>query len=356
GAVPRQGKTAALRLLLLGAALDPRCEVHAHDLKGGADLLPLAAVAHYCRTGDDPEDLDALITDLRAVRADMRRRYKTVRTLPRQVCPDAKVTPELASERRLGLHPLVVGLDECQLLFEDARYGAEFDEIVTDLVKRGPAVGISVLVATQRPDARSLPSGIRANAVLRYCLRVTSQVETDMVLGTSAYKRGLRPTMFGRDDLGVGYLVGDGADPVIVRAAYVDTPTADSIAARARLARQRAGLLSGMAAGDAEPETHTGPTLLEHVLEVWPETDRRRRYWHEEIAEKLTMHGRAMTSEEVSAGLRAHGVPSVQVTRKVDGTNVNRRGVARTDVVAAVAQREAHEQAASGNAYPETGL
>ena len=34
GAIPRMGKTAPLRLLLLGAALDPRCELHVHNLKG----------------------------------------------------------------------------------------------------------------------------------------------------------------------------------------------------------------------------------------------------------------------------------------------------------------------------------
>ena len=59
GALPRMGKTAALRLILLGAALDPRAQIHAHNLKGGPDLEALAAVAHYYRAGDDPDDLNA---------------------------------------------------------------------------------------------------------------------------------------------------------------------------------------------------------------------------------------------------------------------------------------------------------
>ncbi len=46
-----------------------------------------------------------------------------------------------------------------------------------------------MMLATQRPDAKSIPTGIRANAVLRMCLKVMGQIENDMVLGTSAYKQ-----------------------------------------------------------------------------------------------------------------------------------------------------------------------
>jgi DNA segregation ATPase FtsK/SpoIIIE, S-DNA-T family len=38
------------------------------------------------------------------------------------------------------------------------------------------------------------------------------QLENDMILGTSAYKNGVRATMFTARDKGVGYLVG-GPDP-----------------------------------------------------------------------------------------------------------------------------------------------
>lgn len=336
GAVPRQGKTAALRVLLLAAALDPRAELHVANMKGGGDLDPLGAVAHFIVSGDEPEDIDALLADLRAVRADMRRRYKTMRELPRDVAPDAKVTDALASRRELRLHPVVIGIDECQVMFEHPTHGKEFDELVTDLVKRGPAVGVSVIVATQRPDAKSLPSGIRANAVLRFCLRVTSHIETDMVLGTGAFKAGLRPTMFSRRDLGVGYLVGDGDDPTIVRAAYVDTPTADVIAARARAERDKRGLLTGAAAGD-EPDRPDAPDLLRDVLAVWPAGRARMQY--DELADALTGAGHTLTPEAVSAALRGHRIPSVQVKRTVDGRAVNRAGITRDAVAQAVADR-----------------
>ena len=74
------------------------------------------------------------------------------------------VTPELASDPRLGLHPIAAAIDECQIAFEYPVYGKEVEEIATDLTKRGPALGMLLILATQRPDARSIPTGISANA------------------------------------------------------------------------------------------------------------------------------------------------------------------------------------------------
>jgi hypothetical protein len=56
---------------------------------------------------------------------------------------------------------------------------------------------MTLLLATQWLDAKSIPPGIRANVVLRMRLKVTGQLENDMVLGTSMYKIGIRATMFG---------------------------------------------------------------------------------------------------------------------------------------------------------------
>jgi len=206
GAIPRMGKTFALRELLLIAALDPRAELHVFDNKGTGDLAALECVAHRYAAGDEPEDIEYAVTDLRALRADLRRRTKVIRGLPRDLCPESKVTPELAGKRSLGLHPIVIGVDECQVWFEHPEHGAELTDICTDLVKRGPAVGISIFLATQRPDAKSLPTGISANAATRFCLKVMGQTENDMVLGTSRYKNGTRATTFAWADKGIGYL------------------------------------------------------------------------------------------------------------------------------------------------------
>ncbi|MER6937082.1 cell division protein FtsK [Nocardioides sp. NPDC127514] len=337
GAIPRMGKTFTLRLLTLAAALDPRVELHVYNLKGGSDFIPLEPVAHAIRSGDDPEDVEYLVRDLRAAQVEMRRRYKLLKTLPREVCPESKVTDALASDKRYGLHPLLYVFDECQFMFEHDIYGAEIIELVTDLVKRGPAVGLMVWVATQRPDAKSIPTGVSANAVLRICLKVTGQMENDMVLGTSMYKAGIRATRFGRKDLGIAYLVGEGDDPVIVRSSFVDAPAAEAIAARARAARLAGGWLSGMAAGEELPDDDTG-SILDHLLAVWPEHDpewSNGKVWCDELAQRLATSQPSLyegwTGEQVTAAVKPHGLRTVQVKKMIDGGQVNKRGLSRRD-------------------------
>jgi S-DNA-T family DNA segregation ATPase FtsK/SpoIIIE len=262
-----------------------RSELHGYDLKGTGDLAPLRPVAHRYRAGDEPEDMDYLAADFRKLRTEMRRRAKMIRQLADErpdLCPENKVTPDLASDKRYGLHPIVIAVDECQVMFEHPTYGAELETIATDLTKRGPALGMVLILATQRPDSKSIPTGISANAVLRMCLKVMGQIENDMVLGTSAYKNGTRATMFSFEDKGVFYFSGEGQAARIMRSQYIDGPAAKAIAARARLMRQAAGRLTGYALGeDSDQETRS---FAADVLMVFGDDD---KLWCETIADRL---------------------------------------------------------------------
>jgi len=318
-------------------------------MKGTGDLDPVGnAVSHRHAAGDDDETIGYALAAFRALREELRRRTKVIRSLPRDICPESKVTSELANKRSLGLHPIVVGVDECQVLFEHPEHGKEFEEIATDLVKRGPATGIVVLLATQRPDAKSLPTGISANASARWCLKVMGQTENDMVLGTSAYKRGIRATMFAWGDKGIHYFVGEGADARIVASVYVDAPGAEAIAARARTAREKAGLLTGHALGEA-PEQVTGPAydLLADILAVIPASEPKA--WSETITTRLAELRPEVYSgwdpEQLAAALKPHGIATIQVGRRIDGKVVNRRGIDRSHITAAIAERDGKRDA-----------
>jgi S-DNA-T family DNA segregation ATPase FtsK/SpoIIIE len=180
-------------------------------------------------------------------------------------------------------------------------------------------------------DAKSLPTGISSNAVLRFCLKVTGQVENDMVLGTSMYKAGVRATTFARTDRGVGYLAGEGDEPVIVRTAYLDAPAAETVTARARANRLAAGLLTGHAAGlDPDPDDNTA-SILDHLASAWPAGE--DKVWWDDLAARLAtlypgLYG-AWTGEQVTATVRPYGLKSIQIKRTVDGRALNRRGLAR---------------------------
>lgn len=353
GAVPRMGKTFTLRELLLVAGMDPRAELHAYDIKGTGDLSPLAPISHRYRAGDEPEDVAYAVADLRALSAELRRRAKVIRELPKDLCPENKVTPELAGKKSLGLHPIVIGVDECQKWFEHPEYGAEIEEICTDLVKRGPAVGIVIILATQRPDAKSIPTAISDNAVMRFCLKVTGQQANDMVLGTSAYRNGIKATAFSFRDKGIGILLGEGDEPRTTRGVYIDGPDAEKLAARARTARLAAGRLTGYAAGlDLTPDDEAdGGTLLADVLTAIGGADKA---WSESIVDRLAelrpaVYGPwaelptgAAKATQLSSALKPYGISTKQVwaTDPDTGKGANRMGIKREWIADTLTERD----------------
>ncbi|WP_405635252.1 cell division protein FtsK [Streptomyces sp. NBC_00056] len=343
GSIPRMGKTFLMRLFLLIAALDPRAELYAFDFKGTGDFGALEPVCHRYRAGDEDEDILYVLESLRELRTELRRRAKVIKSLPRSRCPESKVTAELAGDKSLGLHPIVAGFDECQVPFEHEKYGAELEEIATDLCKRGPALGMVTLFGTQRPDAKSLPTGISANAVLRFCLKVMGQPANDMVLGTSMYKAGYRATMFSRTDRGICWMAGEGDDPRIVASAFVDALGAEQVVARARAMREEYGNVTGHAIG-LEPESGEASfDLLADILKVVPADE--DKVWNEKVAARLAalrpeVYG-GWKGETVTSNLKPHGVTVQDVWGTSDkGKGTTRRGIARADITKAVAVRD----------------
>jgi DNA segregation ATPase FtsK/SpoIIIE, S-DNA-T family len=316
GAIPRQGKTASLRVLTCAMALDPLCELWIHELKGTGDLDPLEKVSHRFASGIDDESIGYAAASLRMLRAEIEKRAPRLKELPRELCPDRKVTRQIAARRALKLHPVGCVIDECQNLFAHPKYGgknggqagadAEF------IIKIGPAFGVFLALATQRPDRDSLPTGVSGNVSDRLCHKVMGQVENDMVLGTSSYKNGIRATTFRAEvDAGIGYYVG-GTAPQVVRAFYLNLPATERVAVRARALRESAGTLSGVAAGLADDEA--ARDVLADLAAVfgsdaglqWAEAAAR-------LAQRYPDRWDGASADAVSAEARAHGVPSVDV-------------------------------------------
>jgi len=274
---------------------------------GAGDLAPLRPVAHRYRAGDDEDDLLYLLDDLREMHADLPVRTKTIREIAENDparCPENKITPELASDPRLGLHPVAFALDECQRAFDHKVFGKEIQEITEDLCRRGPAVGYIALLATQRVDAKSIPPSISSNAILRWCLKVMGQIENDMVMGTSAYKSGIRATMFDDDDdKGIAYFGGEGMRGRIMRAQYIDNPMARAIVARAYAVRKALGRITGYAASQDQPAARS---FAADVLEVFGADE---KLWCETIAERLA---------------KTIGHPDADITKEAVGSQLRR--------------------------------
>jgi S-DNA-T family DNA segregation ATPase FtsK/SpoIIIE len=123
GSIPRQGKTAAVRVLACGIALDPLAEMWVHELKGSGDLDPLERVAHRFVSGVDDESIAYAAESLRLLRAEIMRRTERLKGLDRAVCPDKRVTREIGAKRSPKLWPLACVIDEAQNMFADPEHG-----------------------------------------------------------------------------------------------------------------------------------------------------------------------------------------------------------------------------------------
>jgi S-DNA-T family DNA segregation ATPase FtsK/SpoIIIE len=318
GAMPGAGKTFSLRLPLLYAALDPTVELVGYELKGTGDLDMLEPICTRFGSGADDETVEEALDMLRWLREECVRRGAVIKRMARAgKAPENKVTRELANMRDLRLHPVVAFIDECQELFSHSEFGKEAGDLAEKVIKLGRALGIILLLATQRPDKESLPKGVSANAGVRWCLRVTGQVENDMILGTSMYKQGIRATMFGDDDLGWGWLVGLGK-PVSGHSYEVDGPAAKRIAAHAIRHRQAVGTMPDL---DEPAPKVKAYNLLADIRAVWPESE--DALWSELIVDRLArlrpeIYG-DWTVTTLGAALKATGVKTVSIHRKLDG-------------------------------------
>ncbi|MBL8929153.1 MAG: hypothetical protein JNL54_03405 [Kineosporiaceae bacterium] len=333
GAIPRQGKSFSVRVVVLGAALDPSVEMHVHELKGTGDFEGVEDSCHRYTSGPaDPETLAAVMGSIREVHSYLSPRANAIKALGPVRCPEKKVTRAIGDDRTLGLWPVLLVVDEVQELFE-SEYAAEAEQLLRAIIKRGPALGIVLVLATQRPDAKSLPTSISSNMGHRLCLRVADQSANDMVLGTSAYRIGMNATLFTDSDLGIGLLRTGGVKAVTVRSSYLDADAADRIGKRAHAIRTAAGTLTGAAIGDQLVPVEDRLAVVVDTVEAWAggDGDAESAWLHSlEDALAAAHPGRyaGLEAPWLGARLRAAGVATIaQRKRMVDGEQVNRAGV-----------------------------
>ena len=138
GAAPGQGKTTAVRALNCGAALDVVRDLWIHELAGAGDLEPLAQVCYRYVSGLDDEAIAYVAQSVRKLRAEVDRRGPMLKSLPREVRPDGKLTRELAAQRRLRLRPIVATFDEIQNAIMHPKYGAQIIDDLAYVDAAGP--------------------------------------------------------------------------------------------------------------------------------------------------------------------------------------------------------------------------
>jgi DNA segregation ATPase FtsK/SpoIIIE, S-DNA-T family len=194
GALAGQGKTATMRLLALGVALDPTTEIRIVNFKPSGDWNAFTPRASVLLVGMSTDVITACANQLDWLVTDMQRRAETLETH----APGAnKVPKHLAARTDLGLHPLFAFIDEVHILFGDDQVGGKSGRAtlaMKTLLNMARAFNIHLLIATQRPDDRTLPAEIRDRFGMRACLHVGNEATNDMILGKPAFADGGRAT------------------------------------------------------------------------------------------------------------------------------------------------------------------
>ncbi|MGW5528195.1 cell division protein FtsK [Streptomyces xanthochromogenes] len=350
GAVPRQGKTFSARTIALAAALDPYVRLYVFDGKASPDWRKFALVAHRIgfgivpKSGVDP--VVHLLTSLRELKADVEDRYHRLSELPLHICPEGKLTPEISRDKKLNMPLTLFVVDEVQEYLQHPEHGKEILSLLVYLARVAPAVGVSVMTSTQKPDDKACPSELRDQHQARFALRVGAYQVSDTILGAGSYSEGLDASKLLKSHKGVGLLKGMSDDAGIVRTYLADGRDAERILTRAAALREAEGTLTGDAAGQA-PAPEVSATILDDVATVLGKGE--AKVWSETIVDRLaTLRPETYgpwaelepkpKAEALTAALKPFGVGTEQISRRIDGKTVNKRGIKRDDIATAITQ------------------
>lgn len=182
---------------------------------------------HYLAKLPDTED--AIITDnnkvintLNSLCVEMDNRYSLLKdAMVRNIkeynekFKSRKLNPELGHH---FLPYIVLVVDEFADLIMTA--GKEVETPIARLAQLARAIGIHLIIATQRPSVNVITGIIKANFPARIAFRVTSKIDSRTILDTQGADQ-----LIGRGDL----LYTNGNDVVRVQCAFVDTPEVEKI-------------------------------------------------------------------------------------------------------------------------------
>ena len=124
-ALPRAGKTFSARLLALYAALDPYVQLSVFDFKGSPDWRKFSLVADsfgfgltISRHGDPLEIFGQTLERIRADVQDRNHRLSELAERHVDLCPDGKLTREIARDPRFGMPVRMLVMDEFQEIYD----------------------------------------------------------------------------------------------------------------------------------------------------------------------------------------------------------------------------------------------
>ncbi|MGA8517651.1 MAG: hypothetical protein WB735_05845 [Pseudonocardiaceae bacterium] len=337
GGRPGQGKTALVRILVLGATLDPTAELWVFVIAQNTDFAPFAPRLTRYQVGMGPDVAAAAVQALSDLFTEMERRGKLLATLPGS--PPA-TSRRLADKPALGLHPLICVISECHELFGHPTHGEQAEKLAISVIKQGRKFGITLILDTQSPTATSIPKEVTRNTSCGVAFSVADHIANDGLLGSGKYRAGIRATdLRMHTDRGTSVMVGvSDATFELVRGFYVpysdgvDMVTPVVTRAMTTIAELRR---TGPTPGDTDRDDQAAEQV-DHLANIQAALRGERRVRTQVVLTRLAEHNPATyegwTFQDLSAALADYDIEPV----KSGGVKVIRA----TDVTHALTHRD----------------
>ncbi|MCM1290662.1 MAG: DNA translocase FtsK [Prevotella sp.] len=166
-------------------------------------------------------DMDKVVATLNSLCKEMDDRYKLLKGNSRNVEEYNEKVISGYLDKNSGhrfLPYIVVVVDEFADLIMTA--GRDVEMPIARLAQKARAVGMHVIIATQRPSTKVITGNIKANFPARISFKVTSGVDSKTILDQTGAQQ-----LIGRGDM----LISNNSGLVRVQCAFIDTPEVEDI-------------------------------------------------------------------------------------------------------------------------------
>ena len=371
GGATRNGKTFSERVKVAAAVLDPHVTISVADFKPVGDWEAIRKVARDYILGTDGDALLRLAAVIDEMQQECSRRMDLLRGSEGQRHGAAgQINRSMARDPELGCGPWVLVVDEVQLATGDPQAGDRTRDSIyldilnglDDIARRGAAVGVLLLLSTQKPDGNILKASTWDQISNRFCLSVSKREISETVLGTGAATQDADASnLVDRKQRGAGHLAGATTheDPYVLTKSYDVQPDLFSeLCDRGRAARIELGTLLAAAGGeqsgpgphlspvpdeqdqqqgDVEPLTAAEAQLLA-ALVIYGEADAEwitaAELYREVVDGELGWEVNQTTRTTVGTALRKAGVDKQVRQEQVEGRRTSVTRYRRTDLVA----------------------
>jgi hypothetical protein len=217
GGIPGSGKSWFLHLLIAAAMGDTRVQVYILDGKMGVELSVWEKSCAAFATDDEPKQAMEIVKRLEA---EVNEAFADLRAEDKRTVDWSKATTVK-----------VLVIDEYTAFLGIPG----FEKALNELVRRGRAAGLIVILTTQRPSAQVIKTDLRGLIPLRVAMLCTDTTSSTMILGSGYHD--FDSSKFSGKLPGEMWLLHEGRQPVHCRGYSLTDRDLASLAARAQALR-----------------------------------------------------------------------------------------------------------------------